>query len=95
MPEINTDVSISCEKTANIYGMANKSSGHYWQRRLVKAGLMKVYARAIPLDKDSQSLHRFYFEQQIKGMKLHHFVGSKGIWKRLNNLFEFTNLAYL
>jgi hypothetical protein len=93
--DINLDESISCQKTADLFGITSKSGGYYWQRRLAQIGLMEIESRAVLLDESEPQLHRLYYESSRGHLNLHHFVGQKGIWKRLNNRFHFSNLAYI
>lgn len=92
--DINTDVSMSCKKVAELFSLNAQSSGYYWEQRLQKARLITVQARAILLRPGSQDLTRFLFAQKTENLNLHHFIGLSGIWKKLNNAFTFSNLAY-
>ena len=93
--EINFHVSISCLTTAKLFQCQAKSSGYYWQRRLEKARLISIKSWAIPLDESVRNYPRMIFEQSRGAMELHHFIGKKGIWKRLKNTFQFTQISDL
>lgn len=92
---VNFDVSISCDKTAFLYGLKSKSGGHYWQQKLQSLGLMVIEKRAVLLDKESSSIARLIWAMKDESLQLHQYVGTSGIWKRLNNRFHFTNLSYI
>lgn len=91
--EVNFDVTISCERVARLYNLKSKASGHYWEKKLAAFGFMKIERRAVLLDKENSSVMRLIWTMKEDGLLLHQFVGPKGIWKRLNNVFHFSNLA--
>ena len=92
---VNFDISISCEKTAFLYGLKSKSGGHYWQQKLQSLNLLVLEKRAVLLDKEDSSIARLIWAIKDESLQLHQFAGTSGIWKRLNNRFHFPNIWYI
>lgn len=92
---VNFDVSMSCERMAQLYNLQSKSGGHYWQKKLAAAGLMEIEKRAVLVDAETGNISKLVWAIQQDVLQLHHFSGTKGIWKRLNNRFHFANLSYI
>lgn len=90
---INFDISISCQKLANLYGLKSASSGHYWERMLELGKFIETESRAEFCAKPYQS--KFTFKECAKnGWKGHHFEGRNGFFKRLNNKIDLLPLEF-
>lgn len=92
VPGVNFDISISCQKTAHIFGLKSASSGYYWQRFLVQNKRLEVTNRSIflPENKIGSGLHYLDPEE----INFYYFRGNKrGYFRRLNNLFKFAPLV--
>lgn len=84
---INFDISISCKRLAEIYGLKSSSGGFYWQNLLQIGKFIEIHSRAILLNDNSQNSSRFYREMKNGDSLGHQFEGKSGIFKRLNNSF--------
>lgn len=83
---INFDISISCKRMAQIYGLSSGSSGHYWQQRL-KGHFWSIHPRSVYI-KDMNTF-RFNHELREGNLKHHYFEGRKrGIFRRLTNRID-------
>lgn len=90
-PNVNMQVSVSCYKTAKLYGLKSKASGHYWQKKMQerKQVLIKNKSVFVP----NLSINQFQFEQSKGEVDFHYFRTKKGYFRRLNNLLYFTPLV--
>lgn len=91
-PSIDPVPSLSCGGVAQLFGLKSQSSGYYWQKRLEQRGQLKTSKRSIfcPGFKVSEYNHAIQNGVDLKG---HFFASKSGVYRRLNNAFNFTPLV--
>ncbi len=89
---VNFDISLSCQSVANLFGLASKSSGYYWEKKLNESGYCEKKPRSIYIPKVQNWAVQFSRSQDLEH---HYFIGAKGdgVYKRQNNLLIFAPLV--
>lgn len=82
-PSINFDISISCKKMAEIFGLSSAGSGHYWQQ-VMKGHFFDVERRVIYTH--NAKFNEVMHAHQTDNLVGHYFYGNKSkLFRRLNN----------
>lgn len=82
---VNFDISVSCKKVAQLFGLTAQSTGYYWECKLQERGYLKKEPRSIFIP--NVSAHSLYHFRKSGDLEHHYFeaLHGKGIFKRLNN----------
>jgi hypothetical protein len=91
-PLINPILSISCQKTAALFGLKSKASGHYWQQKFKERGQAKIKRRSVFCPKFNVSEYNFAVRNGVE-FEGHYFEALKGVYRRLNNEIYFVPLG--
>lgn len=89
---VNFDISVSCKKVAELFGLSSGSSGYYWEKKLEEAGFCEKKPRSIYIPKVQSWAIQFSSKFDLEH---HYFIGAKGdgVFKRLNNQLTFATLV--
>lgn len=92
LPPVNFDVSISCRKTAELFGLKSQSSGYYWQQFLKLNGRVKIHNRSIFIPDNTKGSGLKYFNKE--DLNFCYYRGlARGFFRRLNNDLKFDPLV--
>ena len=84
---INTRITVSCEKFAQLIGLTSSSSGYYWQQFFKECGFMRVQQMPSIFQPHAVGMHRaddehFYY---FNGRKPKDVFKRWGVYRRLAN----------